>query len=202
MRKFNINRGHKFSTYAIWWIRQAIARAIENQARTIRVPVHVIEQVERLKRADRALLQKLNRQPTDGEVAKELHMSAGRISELRKIVQRTVSLDATISDEDGATYGDFIPDEKAPDVAETTDRNILRGRLSEILNVLDDRERVVIEQRYGLNDGVQRTLDEVGLLFNVTRERIRQIELSAIRKLRDPQILSILSEFIQTSCVG
>ena len=197
VRKFNLNRGHKFSTYAIWWIRQAISRAIENQARTIRVPVHVIEQVERLKRAERGLLQKLNRQPTDAEVAAALHLPAARIAELRQIAQHTVSLDATISDEDSATYGDFIPDEKAPNVAADTDRKMLKERLVAILNVLDSRERIVIEQRYGLVDGVQRTLDEVGLLFNVTRERIRQIELSAIRKLRDPQIANLLVEFAQ-----
>ena len=199
VRKFNLNRGHKFSTYAIWWIRQSIARAIENQARTIRVPVHVIEQVDRLKRAERGLLQKLNRQPTDAEVAAALHLPMARIAELRQIAQHTVSLDATISDEDSATYGDFISDEKAPDVAAVTDRKMLKERLVAILQVLDSRERIVIEQRYGLVDGVQRTLDEVGLLFNVTRERIRQIELSAIRKLRDPQIATLLVEFAQAA---
>ena len=199
VRKFNLNRGHKFSTYAIWWIRQAISRAIENQARTIRVPVHVIEQVERLKRAERGLLQKMNHQPTDAEVAAALHLPVARIAELRQIAQHTVSLDATISDEDSATYGDFVPDEKAPDVAAVTDRKMLKERLVEILQVLDSRERIVIEQRYGLVDGVQRTLDEVGLLFNVTRERIRQIELSAIRKLRDPQIATLLVEFAQAA---
>ena len=199
VRKFNFNRGHKFSTYAIWWIRQAISRAIENQARTIRVPVHVIEQVERLKRAERSLLQELNRNPTDAEVSAALHQSADRIAELRQIAQHTVSLDATISDEDSATYGDFIPDEKAQDVAEATDRHLLKARLDEVLKVLDRRERIVIEQRYGLVDGVQRTLDEVGLLFNVTRERIRQIELSSLRKLRDPKVVDLLVEFAQDS---
>ena len=199
VRKFNLNRGHKFSTYAIWWIRQAITRAIENQARTIRVPVHVIEQVERLKRAERGLLQNLKRKPTDVEIADALHLPISRITELRQIAQHTVSLDATISDEDSATYGDFIPDEKAPDSAELTDRNSLKERLVEVMKVLDSRERIVIEQRYGLSDGIQRTLDEVGLLFNVTRERIRQIELSAIRKLRDPRVATLLIEFSSAS---
>lgn len=199
VRKFNLNRGHKFSTYAIWWIRQAISRAIENQARTIRIPVHVIDQVERMKRSERGLLQEFNRNPTDEEVAAALHLPVARIAELRQISQHTVSLDATISCDDSTTYGDFIPDEKTPDVFSTTDRNILKDRLAEIIKVLDSRERIVIKQRYGLEDGIQRTLDEVGLLFNVTRERIRQIELSAIRKLRDPKIAMRLVEFAQVS---
>lgn len=201
VRKFNHKRGHKFSTYAIWWIRQAIARAIENQARTIRVPVHVIEQMDRLKRAEKDLVQRLCRTPTDDELAKEMGLPAGRVEELRRTSQHTVSLDCKIGDDDGATYGDFVSDEKVDVQAEAVDKGLLRERVAEVLKGLDSRERIVLESRYGLVDGVVKTLDEVGLMFNVTRERIRQIEMSAIKKLRDPRTMAMLMEFAEASAV-
>lgn len=207
VRKFSYRRGHKFSTYAIWWIRQAITRAIENQARTIRIPVHVIEQIDMMKRIDRRITENLGRKATDQEIAEEIsakigkvgsekfRMTADRVSELRKISQNAVSLDCKIGDDDGATYGDFVHDDKTESQSDSVDRNLLKDGISKVLQDLTDRERIVIESRYGLLDGVQRTLDEVGLLFNVTRERIRQIEMSAIKKLRDSKLTPILSEF-------
>lgn len=209
VRKFSYRRGHKFSTYAIWWIRQAIARAIENQARTIRIPVHVIEQMDMMKRADRRLMERLGRKATDAEVASEItaklgsmgkagdsaNITADRVAELRRMSQHTVSLDSKLGEGDSATYGDFIADDNTESQAEATDRNILKDRIADVLKELTDRERIVMESRYGLVDGVQRTLDEVGLLFNVTRERIRQIEMSAIEKLRDSKCIGLLAEF-------
>ena len=209
VRKFSYRRGHKFSTYAIWWIRQAITRAIENQARTIRIPVHVIEQMDMMKRADRKLVDRLGRKATDEEVADEItsklvgmgksgdsaNVTADRVSELRKMSQHTVSLDCKIGDDESATYGDFIADDKTESQANVCDRNLLKERVAEVLKGLTERERIVMESRYGLSDGVPRTLDEVGLLFNVTRERIRQIEMSAIEKLRDSRCIGLLSEF-------
>jgi RNA polymerase primary sigma factor len=199
VRKFNHRRGHKFSTYAIWWIRQAIARAIENQARTIRVPVHVIEQMDRLKRAEKDLVQRLCRKPTDDELGREIGLSASRVEELRRTSQHTVSLDCRIGDDDGATYGDFVSDEKVDVQAESVDKGLLKERVAEVLKGLDNRERIVLESRYGLVDGMVKTLDEVGLMFNVTRERIRQIEMSAIKKLRDPGTMARLREFAEAS---
>ena len=199
VRKFNHRRGHKFSTYAIWWIRQAIARAIENQARTIRVPVHVIEQMDRLKRAEKDLVQRLCRKPTDDELGREIGLSASRVEELRRTSQHTVSLDCRIGDDDGATYGDFVSDEKVDVQAEAVDKGLLKERVAEVLKGLDNRERIVLESRYGLVDGMVKTLDEVGLMFNVTRERIRQIEMSAIKKLRDPRTMARLREFAEAA---
>lgn len=209
VRKFSYRRGHKFSTYAIWWIRQAIARAIENQARTIRIPVHVIEQMDMMKRADRRLMERLGRKATDSEVASEItaklgsmgktgdsaNVTADRVAELRRMSQHTVSLDCKLGEDENATYGDFIADEKTESQADVCDRNLLKERVAEVLKGLTERERIVMESRYGLTDGVQRTLDEVGLLFNVTRERIRQIEMSAIEKLRDSKCIGLLAEF-------
>lgn len=211
VRKFSYRRGHKFSTYAIWWIRQAIARAIENQARTIRIPVHVIEQMDMMKRADRRLFDSLGRKATDAEVASEMtdrmkrmkmaprsqkmRFTSDRVAELRKMSQHTVSLDCKLGEDETATYGDFIADDKAESQAETADRNLLKERIAEVLKGLTERERIVMESRYGLTDGVQRTLDEVGLLFNVTRERIRQIEMSALEKLRESKCVAMLAEF-------
>ena len=185
IRRFNYKKANKFSTYAIWWIRQAISRAIENQSRTIRVPVHVLSQIEAMKRVEKRLFQELARNPTEKEVAEVLRVPVERIKAIKEASQRTVSMDAKVSEDDGATYGDFLSDgrdQKAPDEA---DRHILQDRVEEMLKVLDERERTVIEQRYGLLDGVQRTLDEVGVLIDVTRERARQIEITAMAKLRD-----------------
>jgi len=193
--KFNLKRGHKFSTYAIWWIRQAIARAIENQARTIRVPVHVIEQIGKLKAAESRLSQGLCRKVSDTELALELGLSEDRVKELRKMAQGTVSLDGKIDDSEGTSYGDFIPDDKTEKPYEATERSLMRERVMDVIKGLTVRERMVIDSRYGLTDGTPRTLDEVGMMFNVTRERIRQIEISALKKLRDPKVMSSLAEF-------
>lgn len=195
VRKFNHRKGHKFSTYAIWWIRQAIARAIENHARTIRVPVHVIDQINKLKRSEKRLVQRLNRRVSDDEIASDMRISTDRVRELRKISQSIVSLDGKVNDESDATYGDFISDDKIDSPAESADKTMLKERVSEVLAKLPDRERQVLEYRFGISDGIPRTLDEVGLMFNVTRERIRQMEMSAIRRLQSPKIMEILSEF-------
>ena len=201
VRKFQHRRGHKFSTYAIWWIRQAIARSIENQARTIRIPVHVIELIDRLKRAERLLVQKLGRKPSEKELASEMGITPARVRSLRETAQHTVSLDSKVGEQEDATYRDFIPDEKAEDPAGHVERNILKERIADILKNLNERERMVVEYRYGLSDGIPRTLDEVGMLFNVTRERIRQIEIAAIKKLRDPRVASRLAEFAAASSI-
>lgn len=197
VRKFSVKRGHKFSTYAIWWIRQAIARAIENQSRTIRVPVHVIGQIDRMKRAEKKISQHIGRKPNDDEIGAELGVSSGRVRQLREIAQRTVSLDGKISDDDGATYGDLVKDDKSDGPTESADKNLLKERVAAMLGCLDERERGVIELRYGLLDGVQKTLDEVGLEFGVTRERIRQIELFALKKLRETNGIGRLAEFMR-----
>lgn len=196
IRKFQHRRGHKFSTYAIWWIRQSIARAIENQARTIRIPVHVIEMIERMKRAEKDVVQSIGRSATDSEVAEKMGVSESRVVSLKKTAQHVVPLDCKIGDEDGATFGDMVSDEKAETQGESVDKMMLRERMSDVLKCLSERERMVIEYRYGIKDGTARTLDDVGLLFNVTRERIRQIEMVAIKKLRNPSVIGKLSEFL------
>lgn len=197
VRKFNHKRGHKFSTYAIWWIRQAIVRAIDNQARTIRVPVHVIEQIDRMRRAEKFLTQRLNRKPTDAEVAHEIDMPVRRIRELREMDQHAVYLNCRINEQDETTYGDIMADENAEDPSENVERNLLKERMADVLKGLTGRERIVMEARYGIADGISKTLDEVGMMFNVTRERIRQIELSALKKLRDPKLMGKLAEFAE-----
>ena len=195
VRKFNHKRGHKFSTYAIWWIRQSIVRSIENRSRTIRIPVHVVAMLERMKKAEKRLFNHLCRAPLDKEVAAELGITTARVKQLREISQRTVSLDEKIGDDDSASVVDFIADERSGAQADHVDGSLLRERMSEVLACLNERERVVIEHRYGLVDGVARTLDEVGDMFDVTRERIRQIEMTALKKLRGPKFASMLAEF-------
>lgn len=196
VRKFQHRRGHKFSTYAIWWIRQAIARSIENQARTIRIPVHVIELIDRMRRAEKKIMQRFGRNATDIEIAAELGISEERVSQLRETAQHVIPLDGKISGDDGATYGEIIPDDKSENPCDSADRSILKDRIASVLDCLNERERMVIEYRYGLLDGNSRTLDEVGLMFNVTRERIRQIEISAIDKLRKTSAIASLAEFL------
>ena len=195
VRKFQHMRGHKFSTYAIWWIRQAIARSIENQARTIRIPVHVIGLIDRMKRAEKKIVQAFGRKAEDEEIAAELGIPACRIAKLRESAQNVIPLDGKIGDDDGATYGDMIADDKVENQGNYADRSILKDRMAAILNDLNERERMVIDYRYGITDGNARTLDEVGLMFNVTRERIRQIEMSALEKMRAPKYKAALSEF-------
>ena len=184
--KFDYQRGFKFSTYATWWIRQAITRAIADQARTIRIPVHMVETINKLVRVQRQLLQELGRTPTNEEIAVEMNIDVEKVREVRKIAQEPVSLEAPIGEEDDSHLGDFIEDEKALAPDEAANQTMLREQLEEILSTLSDREKRVLELRFGLIDGVPKTLEDVGKEFNVTRERIRQIEAKAIRKLRRP----------------
>ena len=184
--KFDYQRGFKFSTYATWWIRQAITRAIADQARTIRIPVHMVETINKLVRVQRQLLQELGRTPTNEEIAVEMNIDVEKVREVRKIAQEPVSLEAPIGEEDDSHLGDFIEDERALAPDDAANQTMLREQLDEILGTLSEREKRVLELRFGLTDGVPKTLEDVGKEFNVTRERIRQIEAKAIRKLRRP----------------